>query len=122
MFNPDADLTLYSEVSDFLNTHDLGYVSPLARYPKDGNHLQINLRDTDIVILYGLDRYYFADGKDHTKPNFWYADCKGKLLLEKHFKSFPKAIKEAVEARNAQIERQQKSLQECLSKLNKVTG
>lgn len=91
------------EIQQYLN--DMGfewiYVSYLPNYPKNGNHLRISIVDIGLYIEYGLDTFFYNDFKTKSSYKLWYVsdDTDENLLIEKGFKCYKKAIKEACKAK-----------------------
>lgn len=119
MFSPDADLTLYNKVNEYVTKYQLGCVSVLRNYPNDGKHIQINIHGTNLIIKYGLDPYYF-NSTDYTKRKYWYIDYKDDLISHHHYRSFEKAIKDSLKIRKNLLRKELKEIKEQQSLLNEL--
>lgn len=85
-------------IADFLEKNDLGFVGHIPLYPKDGKHIEINISDFNLSIKKGLDTFYYQKNTE-SKSHLWYVFHGKRLLIDKGFRSYDKAIKEAIKYR-----------------------
>ena len=105
-----TDLSLMNEVQSFLNESDLGYVSFLSGYSENGQYLSIRLYKLGISIEKGHDTFFYNGYETESKRCHWYVSMNNDLFIEKGFRCYKKAIKQAILKRKKELRKELEEL------------
>ncbi len=99
-------------VNAYLRTADIGYAKHLHQYPQEDLYIEIHLNLIGVKVEKGHDTFFYNGYDTESQRHLWYISHDGKLLVEKGYRCYKKAIKDALNIRKKEINKELKKVKE----------